>query len=283
MKIFIEVIKAGSMSKVSSQLHITQPTITKKIKRLEDDLQVQLFHRSSKGLFLTEVGEIFFKYASEAVSLINEGIYESQKEAKQLQLKIAIPASYSDSVIQKIMPYLEKETILANFFYAHTREIITMVSEGTIDLGIVIDPPVNSNLVKEFLSEDKIVLVCNSNHPFAHFKKVSIEDIVDEKIALFSWGKGYETLLSYLKSKTYKNFSKVTPLSAVKRLILNNNYISFLPESTIRTDIDYERFSICTTDALPSWSSKLSILHKSEPLTEEVKIVTNIIKEIDWS
>lgn len=59
MVYFVEVVKQGSMTKASEKLFIAQPTISKTIKNLEDELQLILFDRSKKSLKLTDAGKIF--------------------------------------------------------------------------------------------------------------------------------------------------------------------------------------------------------------------------------
>lgn len=56
---FIEVVRHASFSKAAQILHITQPTLSKIIKNLEDELEVILFNRTTRYIQLTDDGEIF--------------------------------------------------------------------------------------------------------------------------------------------------------------------------------------------------------------------------------
>lgn len=60
MKYFIEVVKQGGMTNASKSLYIAQPTISKAIKDIENEMGTPLFDRSKRHLILTDAGQIFF-------------------------------------------------------------------------------------------------------------------------------------------------------------------------------------------------------------------------------
>ena len=72
-RIFFEVAKAGSISKAAKLLYISQPAISKSILRLEENLEIALFTRTSKGVSLTPEGQIFYEYLQNAFSAIEAG------------------------------------------------------------------------------------------------------------------------------------------------------------------------------------------------------------------
>ena len=71
----LEVRKLGSISKASSQIHLSQPAVTKAIIKLEETIGLPLFIRSSKGLFATEAGEVFLKRVERATLWLKD-IYQ---------------------------------------------------------------------------------------------------------------------------------------------------------------------------------------------------------------
>ena len=73
IKSFILWPFTGSISKAASFLYISQPAITKSIKKLESELGITLFNRSPKGVKLTENGKIFFEYIKNGVESFMNG------------------------------------------------------------------------------------------------------------------------------------------------------------------------------------------------------------------
>ena len=61
MKYFMEVVNQGGMTNASKSLYIAQPTISKAIKDIENELKMTLFDRQKRYLVLTDAGKIFYK------------------------------------------------------------------------------------------------------------------------------------------------------------------------------------------------------------------------------
>ena len=72
LKIFHVVAEAGSFTKATINLHLSQSAISRQIQSLEQDLKVQLFERHARGLTLTENGEYLFKTAREVISKLKD-------------------------------------------------------------------------------------------------------------------------------------------------------------------------------------------------------------------
>ena len=70
-RIFYVVANHANITKASEELHITQPAISKSIKRLEDQLGGQLFVRTKRGVILTDEGKEFYNYIKKAIEYIN--------------------------------------------------------------------------------------------------------------------------------------------------------------------------------------------------------------------
>lgn len=79
--IFHTVAKAGNISKAANQLYISQPAISKSISKLEAELGTALFSRSSKGVTLTEEGQVLYEYVERAFDSLNMG----EENLKKLQ------------------------------------------------------------------------------------------------------------------------------------------------------------------------------------------------------
>ena len=72
-KVFCMVGKHKSFSKAAKELYMTQPAVSQSIMQLEDELEVRLFTRTSKGVILTNEGKLIYEYANSAINLINTG------------------------------------------------------------------------------------------------------------------------------------------------------------------------------------------------------------------
>ena len=143
-RIFFEVAKAGSISKAAKLLYISQPAISKSILRLEENLEITLFTRTSKGVSLTPEGQIFYEYLQNAFSAIEAGEIHLAK-IKQFNIgKITIGTS--NTLCKYILlPYLNKfmkenPHTMVSIFTQSSDKTSLLLSENKIDIGLVAKP-----------------------------------------------------------------------------------------------------------------------------------------------
>lgn len=149
-KIFYEVAKAGNISKAAKELYISQPAISKAISKLEDNLGLSLFTRSSRGVQLTSEGEILFEHTREAFDALERG----EQELKRIQefdighLRIGVSNTLCKYIL---LPYLKtfidqyphmKVTIESQA----TAQTLAWLEQQKIDLGLVAEPSVRRDL-----------------------------------------------------------------------------------------------------------------------------------------
>ena len=90
---FIIVAKCGSFQKASEKLFISSTSIMKQMNKLEHDLQVRLFKRTSKGIELTMQGEYIYKESQKIMHLSNTILKEAKKLSNETTIKIKIGSS----------------------------------------------------------------------------------------------------------------------------------------------------------------------------------------------
>ncbi len=105
LKYFLAVAEELNIGRAAQRLHISQPPLTRQIKALEDELGVQLFVRTAKGVELTQAGEMFKEEASNIRMLVEAGIDRVQRagEGKLGRLDVAIFGSGIYDTIPKLL------------------------------------------------------------------------------------------------------------------------------------------------------------------------------------
>lgn len=149
-KIFYEVARAGNISKAAKELYISQPAISKAISKLEGNLGVTLFTRSSRGVQLTQEGELLYKHTQAAFDSLDQVEQELRRirEFNIGHLRIGVSNTLCKYVL---LPYLK------NFIeqYPHikvtiesqaTAKTVTMLDSQQLDIGLVAEPSLKHGL-----------------------------------------------------------------------------------------------------------------------------------------
>ena len=86
LRYVIKVVECGSISEAAKQLYITQPSLSAAVKELENEMGIDIFNRSAKGISLTTDGTEFLSYAREVLEQTEllEAKYKHKKHTRQL-------------------------------------------------------------------------------------------------------------------------------------------------------------------------------------------------------
>ncbi|OXM82745.1 LysR family transcriptional regulator [Paenibacillus rigui] len=149
-KVFYAAAQTGSLSKAAEALYITQPAVTHSIKQLESQLGGQLFFRTSKGVQLTDEGQVLFKYIEQAFNFITTGERKLAELHELMTGEIKIGAG--DTLCRHyLLPYLQSfhsayPDIKIQVTNRTSPETIQLLKEGKIDLGIINLPATDARL-----------------------------------------------------------------------------------------------------------------------------------------
>ena len=184
LETFLAVSKYKSFSKAAEALNVTQPTVTSRIKSLEEILQYTLFIRVGHEISLTEEGIFFTDYA--------EKILNDMKDAKEIKnlikapvIKVGFSPGYSYSFIVELLKAVKSlgninVQIVDGYDSVNLNERLLV---GEIDLIFTRDILTESaNINSEYLFDNHLVVVLPTAHPLSQNESVSIEDLCSETI-----------------------------------------------------------------------------------------------------
>lgn len=150
-RIFYAVAKAGNISKAAKELYISQPAISKSISKLEDSLNTTLFTRNSRGVQLTEEGQVLFEHTQAAFEELNIGEQELKRirEFNLGHIRIGVSNTLCRFImVTYLKGFIEKYPhIKITIESQSTTHTLTMLEQQRIDIGLVAEPKSQKNLV----------------------------------------------------------------------------------------------------------------------------------------
>ena len=190
LKYFVEVAKQKNFTKASQILLVSQPSISKMIKSLEDELKVTLLDRSERKIELTDAGVIVYEQALKILQSV-EDVYASVNELVQVKkgtVKLGLMPTTGVLLFPNVLAGFKKEypQIDIQMVEYNAKQLKLKVEQGDIDLGITVKP-VNSELFETIplLSEELVVLV-DSEHWLVKRESVRLSDLKNESFILLT-------------------------------------------------------------------------------------------------
>ncbi|MBP1962504.1 LysR family transcriptional regulator [Paenibacillus aceris] len=245
LDVFAVVVEQVSLNKASQLLNISQPALSRKIMKLEEELGVELFMRKGKRLELTKAGQICYDHALELRHLERK-FKQTLQMYKAAGTHTSITIGASLTTLQATLPdlitdYLQVYPLTEiKLLTGKTHEIVTMVKENKVDIGIVASQINASSLHCEPLFDDHLCLVLPLGHPFIDRAEITMNDLNDLPMILFSKGTWYRILMDELfhRYTILPNVQmEIDSFEAIIRLVSTCKTATLLPKSYLREDL----------------------------------------------
>ncbi|MGG1401401.1 LysR family transcriptional regulator [Bacillus salipaludis] len=240
---FIFVAVTRSFSKAGEALFTTQPTVSARIKALENSLNCQLFYRTGNTVNLTKEGSTFLPYAKDILHSLKDGQYAIQREQLKLEGEIEISAVFVAAF--HFLPDLMKEfhnqfpQVKVNLYTGHSTQVLDMVLNHQVTFGIAraVDHPKIESI---HLFHDEMILAIYPEHPFGSREAVTMEELAREKFILYNRNSIDWTLIhnAFDHLQLQKNVIMETDnIEVVNRMVKQKIGIAILPKSAIGEEL----------------------------------------------
>ena len=144
LKYFLMVAREENITKAAALLHLTQPTLSRQLMQLEEELGVKLFHRSKHSIILTEDGMLLKRRAQEIVSLSHKTVQELSHKEDVLSGEIAIGCGESKGMLflsEQIRKFQHKYPLVQfSIHSAIADDIKERIEKGILDIGLLMEP-----------------------------------------------------------------------------------------------------------------------------------------------
>ena len=187
--IFYTVAKAGNISKAANQLYISQPAISKSISKLEAELGTALFARSSKGVTLTEEGQVLYEYVERAFDSLNMG-EEKLKNYKELgigHIRIGVSTSLCKHILLDYLKDFIKENPNIKFSIdCHsTLNTIKLLKNDDIDIGLICNTELPKGIVYSPVKEIHDVFVASPEYLDNFYERNgnALDDVIMDELS----------------------------------------------------------------------------------------------------
>lgn len=179
----LAVVEKGSLGKAAEMLNVSQPALTKSIRRLEEHLGVPLFYRDARGMRPTIYGEVLHAHAQGITISIEQALREiaELRSGSEGAIRVAAGPIMTNEILAKavrrIMRERPKLRINIHTAIGNTRNDLIA---GKYDFILALLPPGDppSWLRQEPIFDDRIALIARPRHPLAQRKRVSARDLV---------------------------------------------------------------------------------------------------------
>lgn len=229
LKYALTIADCGSMNEAAKQLFLSQPSLSETIKELEQEIGLQIFLRSNRGIVITPEGEEFLGYARQVTEQF--GLLRSRYVEKQTRETFSVSMQHYTFAVKAFVETVKKAGIDSYEFAANettTYDVMENVRNFKSELGVLYLNDFNEKVMTKYIHEKGLEFIelftCDtyvylwSGHPLAAKETISMAELDEYPCLSFDQGKNHSLYLAEEMKSTYE----------YKRLIKANDRATLL-------------------------------------------------------
>lgn len=200
LKYIVTVAECGTISDAAKELFISQPSLTNAIKEIEEEMQLTIFHRTNKGIIVSNEGDEFLAYARQVLEQAHL-LEEKFKHVKRQSPRFSVSAQHYSFAVNAFVDVIREFDGNAYDFTlreTQTYEIIEDVSHLKSEVGMLYLSDNNREVLKKLIKRNSLEfhslftarphVFISSAHPLAEQNTIMLEDLEDYPYLSFEQG-----------------------------------------------------------------------------------------------
>jgi len=244
IELFISVSQSQTLIEVASQFKMSQSAISMALKELENNLDEKLFERVGKKLVLNERGRLFLKKVQPLFIELKDLHHTFTQNHFHGDIKIGASLTTAHYIMPQLLTqYKEKRPdVTTSLKMANTQEIVKLVENAEIDLGIIEGSISSTSVIQEVIAPDELIVV--SSNPYMK-ESYYIDNLTQMKWILREKGSGTRSVFLEQIKPVDKELNIILELEhteAIKNfLLLDQEYIACLPRISVAKELNEKR------------------------------------------
>lgn len=233
----VKIAETKSMNKAAARLFVSQPALSGAIRDLEEEIHMELFLRTNRGILLTAEGEEFLSYARQMVEL-NTLIAERYIEQKQTRKKFSVSMQHYSFAVEAFIELGNKFSMSEFELAVHetkTYEVIENVRDSRSELGILYLNEFNEKALRKIFAGNDLEFIplfdcgisvyLSKSHPLADRDLIRFEQLEDYPCLSFEQGaqNSFYFAEEVLSTLDYKQIIKADDRATMLNLMVGMN------------------------------------------------------------
>lgn len=241
LRYFAKVADLGSFTRAAEACHVSQPSLSQQIAKLEYELGRPLFERLGRGVRLTEAGRRFRERAGAILGLVDEARTSITDEPDTGRVVVAAIPTIAPYFLPAVLTRFATECPRARIEVVEetTAQMLRLLHDGTADVGVLALPVKDDVVQAEPLFDEELLAVLPAGHRLADRARIEIRDLGDESFVLLHEAHCLTpTALNYCTQRECMPIvvAETHQLATVQELVRLGHGVSLVPAMAARED-----------------------------------------------
>ena len=260
LEAFLEAANRGSFRRAADALYLSQPSVSARVQTLENEVGVALFHRTARGVRLTDMGRTFLPFAQRSMATLRRGreVLESVRQTSAGILNMATARVIGTYVLPETLQKFQQLYPDANLHIkvGGSSDVLQMVVDEEVQLGLarfMQHPDVDAL----HLYDEEAVLVVHPDHSFTKTRVAAMSQVAQEPLIVYDPGDPGSSYFQFINrvcrdaGVTAKVEMNLDSVEAAKNMVRLGLGVSFLPLSAVRREVEFGSLTLIDLAEVP--------------------------------
>lgn len=288
LEYFVQVVDAGSFSRGAAALHLAQPSLSRQVAQLEDELGQRLLVRTGRGVVPTEAGEALLVHARAMLDIARRArdelrdLHASPSGRVIVGLPPRVAMRLSAPLVQRFRERFPRAVVsVSEGLSQHLREWLIA---GRLDMALLFDPPASPALSYQVLAREPLLLVA----PATGMRlpaRVALASLADYPLVLPSAPNSIRSVVDAVlrpRRIELKVVAEVGAVQTVLALVVQGVGATILPESALALMPGADALQRATITSPGIRNSLVLAIPKARPATRLMQATAMLLRELDF-
>ncbi|TFW22266.1 LysR substrate-binding domain-containing protein [Duganella callida] len=245
LRYFVAIVDHGSLSRAALVLHVAQPALTQQLRQLEDDLGVQLLHRSAQGVLSTDAGKIFYEHAQAILKQVADARSAVAQSAERPSgsVTLGLPHSISGALALPLLTACRAQypEITLQLTEELTGNLADQLKSGRVNLAVLLDDGQLSQFATTALVEEELQFICRTDAAYARGEQsLTLQQALDTTLILPGLQHGVRPRIEAVARAaglSLNNVIEINSIAILKSALLADMGATILPSSPVLDEL----------------------------------------------
>ena len=276
-------------SKAAERCHVSQPTLSTQIRKLEEELDVQLVERSPRKVMLTEVGEEIVERGRAMLAEADaiKAIARRSRDPDSGTLRIGIFPTLAPYFLPHVVPEIRRRfpRLTLRLFEEKTEDVLSMLRQGRLDAGLLALPIDDDQLTSRRLFDEPFVLAVPEAHELGDRETIALSDLEHEELLLLEDGhclRDQALEVCHLAGAHEKLDFHATSMETLRQMVAAGTGITLMPVMAVKPPVAHTENLVIRPFEQPGPQRTIALVwRKSSALGPFLEQLAGILADID--
>ncbi|MBV7538548.1 LysR family transcriptional regulator [Duganella sp. sic0402] len=288
LRYFVAIVDHGSLSRAALILHVAQPALTQQLRQLEEDLGVQLLHRSAQGVLSTDAGKVFYEHAQAILKQVADARSAVAQSAERPSgsVTLGLPQSISGALALPLLTATRAHypEITLQLTEELTGNLSDQLKSGRVNLAVLFDDGQLNQFTTHVLAEETLHFICRADAAYAQGEhSLTLQQALDIQLILPGLQHGVRPRIESVARAaglSVSNVIEINSIAILKSALLANMGATILPTAPVLDELQRGTLRAQPIHS-PSISRTVALCSsRNIPLTNAASAISKLVRQV---